>query len=233
MDYKIKLELYEGPYELLYHLIKNSKVNIYDISFVKIIDQYMQYVDVINENNPELRSNFFLITSSLLELKSRLLLPETTIVDDTEENIEIIEINKIFNALEEYKKYKNAAKILRDLELKESNIFYRKSNYELSKRKKSSVATLVKSYQKFKISSQGNYGNNKRYMIREKLTHIIQILRRVTYISFSKFIKNSKTREDIISYFIALLELEKRGYATTSQSSNFGNIIVKRGKKNG
>lgn len=233
MDYMVRIELYEGPYELLYHLIKDSKVNIYDVSFIKIIDQYIEYVNTLEEYNPELSSNFFFITSSLLELKSRMILPNNSGIEQQDESEDIVEINKILSAIEEYKKYKDIAKKLRDLELKENNIFYRKTAFELKKKKSYSVSSLSKAYQKYRSSEIEIFNNNKRYTVHEKIFQITQMLRKVAYLSFNKFAKNSKTRQDIISFFIALLEMGKRGLTITTQSANFGDILIKRGKKHG
>lgn len=237
MDYKIKSELFEGPYELLYHLIKNSKISIYDVSFVNIIDQYLQYMDKIKEFNPDKFSNFILITSSLLELKSRMLLPNENMIKDkdTIDNTDILEtqeINKIFYALEEYKKYKNLAYNLRKMELNESNIYYKNNLKIKTKKNKYDINLLANKYKKFIKPSNEQYKKSKNFSIKQKIYTIIELLRKVKIISFYKLIKYNKTKEDIISCLIAVLELEKRSLVKTSQISNFDDIVIKRGRKN-
>ncbi len=235
MDYKIKLELYEGPYELLYHLIKNSKINVYDISFVNIIDQYMEYINHINETNPEIFFDFILITSTLLEIKSKMLLPKIKKEDDintTDEAIDVKKIDEFYYNLEEYKKYKNVAAELRKIELTENNVFYKTDTVTLNKKNSADISQIAKIYKKYINNFDKQYSKGKKFSIRQKTTYILNILSKVKHITFDRFIKNSKTKEDVISYLIAVLELGKKNFIYTYQSSNFDDILIKRGKTN-
>ena len=235
MDYKIKLKLYEGPYELLYQLIKNSKINIYDISFVKIIDQYLEYINLINETNPEMFSNFILITSTLLEIKSKRLLPaELKNEKNEEDNLETTDnanIDEFYSTFEEYKKYKNIAYKLKEMETYEGNVFYKKNGININNKNQLSIKLLVKSYKKYQNNFGKQYNRSKNFSIKQKIVYILKMLKNVSKVNFNKFIKKSKTKEEVISYLIAVLELDKRNLIVTYQSSNFDEILIKRGDK--
>ena len=235
MDYKIKLKLYEGPYELLYQLIKNSKINIYDISFVKIIDQYLEYINLINETNPEMFSNFILITSTLLEIKSKMLLPAELKNEKNEEDnlgtADNANIDEFYSKFEEYKKYKNIAYKLKEMETYESNVFYKNNGININNKNKLSIKLLVKSYKKYQNNLGKQYNRSKNFSIKQKVVYILKMLKNVSKVTFNKFIKKSKTKEEVISYLIAVLELDKRNLIVTYQSSNFDEILIKRGDK--
>ena len=235
MDYKIKLKLYEGPYELLYQLIKNSKINIYDISFVKIIDQYLEYINLINETNPEMFSNFILITSTLLEIKSKRLLPAELKNEKNEEDnlgtADNANIDEFYSKFEEYKKYKNIAYKLKEMETYESNVFYKNNGININNKNKLSIKLLVKSYKKYQNNLGKQYNRSKNFSIKQKVVYILKMLKNVSKVTFNKFIKKSKTKEEVISYLIAVLELDKRNLIVTYQSSNFDEILIKRGDK--
>ena len=235
MDYKIKLKLYEGPYELLYQLIKNSKINIYDISFVKIIDQYLEYINLINETNPEMFSNFILITSTLLEIKSKRLLPAELKNEKNEEDnlgtADNANIDEFYSKFEEYKKYKNIAYKLKEMETYEGNVFYKKNGININNKNQLSIKLLVKSYKKYQNNFGKQYNRSKNFSIKQKVVYILKMLKNVSKVTFNKFIKKSKTKEEVISYLIAVLELDKRNLIVTYQSSNFDEILIKRGDK--
>ena len=235
MDYKIKLKLYEGPYELLYQLIKNSKINIYDISFVKIIDQYLEYINLINETNPEMFSNFILITSTLLEIKSKRLLPAELKNEKNEEDnlgtADNANIDEFYSKFEEYKKYKNIAYKLKEMETYEGNVFYKKNGININNKNQLSIKLLVKSYKKYQNNFGKQYNRSKNFSIKQKIVYILKMLKNVSKVNFNKFIKKSKTKEEVISYLIAVLELDKRNLIVTYQSSNFDEILIKRGDK--
>ncbi len=235
MDYKIKLKLYEGPYELLYQLIKNSKINIYDISFVKIIDQYLEYINLINETNPEMFSNFILITSTLLEIKSKMLLPAELKNEKNEEDnlgtADNANIDEFYSKFEEYKKYKNIAYKLKEMETYEGNVFYKKNGININNKNQLSIKLLVKSYKKYQNNFGKQYNRSKNFSIKQKIVYILKMLKNVSKVNFNKFIKKSKTKEEVISYLIAVLELDKRNLIVTYQSSNFDEILIKRGDK--
>ena len=106
MDINIKLESFEGPMDLLYSLIIKNKIDIYDIPIVELTDQYLEYVDYMQRENMDSISEFILMAATLIEIKSKMLLPKE--VD--ENNKEIDPREELVNRLVEYKKFKTLAK---------------------------------------------------------------------------------------------------------------------------
>ena len=127
MEYKIVLETFEGPLDLLLHLIEKAKVDIYDIPISDITDQYMLYLDNMKELDLEIASEFIVMASTLLEIKSKMLLPAK---NNTNDNIqmEMEETDpraELVRRLIEYKKYKKVAEEFKIQELNQNKVFYK------------------------------------------------------------------------------------------------------------
>ena len=123
-DYKVKLEVFEGPLDLLLYLIKRDEVDIYDISIERITKQYLSYLDAFQVLNIELAGEFIVMAANLLYIKSRTLLPveQQMAEEDAEEDDPRWEL---IRQLIEYKKFKEAASLMRDQEAMQENLFAR------------------------------------------------------------------------------------------------------------
>ena len=127
MDYKIVLETFEGPLDLLLHLIEKAKVDIYDIPISDIPDQYMEYLNNMKELDLEIASDFLVMASTLLEIKSKMLLPAKNI-ENEDRQLEMEEIDpriELVRRLVEYKKYKKVAEELKIQEINQNKVFYK------------------------------------------------------------------------------------------------------------
>ena len=125
MNYEVKLEEFEGPLDLLLHLVKKENIDIFDISIEKIIKQYLDYIENLKKGNLDITSEYLVMAAELMELKSKLLLP-----NKTEEEIEEIEEakNELFDRIVEYEKYKAITPTLKELEKFRSEVYTRDSD---------------------------------------------------------------------------------------------------------
>ena len=120
----VKLNVFEGPLDLLLHLIEKNKVNIYDIPIVTITEQYLDYVNHMEEEDLDVMSEFLVMAATLIRIKSKMLLPKVTEDDEEEEDPR----DELVRRLLEYKMYKYAASELKDLELDGAKAFYKKES---------------------------------------------------------------------------------------------------------
>ena len=120
----VKLNVFEGPLDLLLHLIEKNKVNIYDIPIVTITEQYLDYVNHMEEEDLDVMSEFLVMAATLIRIKSKMLLPKVTEEDEEEEDPR----EELVRRLLEYKMYKYAASELKDLELDGAKAFYKKES---------------------------------------------------------------------------------------------------------
>ena len=235
--YAIKIENFEGPLDLLCHLIDKNKMNIYDIKLSEITDQYIDYINQMEEMNLEVTSEFLLMASTLLYLKSKNLLPS-----QVEEEKELTE-EELLRRIIEYKKYKEITKTLREY-YQENNkcIFKLPDEIELPKQK------LERNYEQSLISN--TYAdivekNSKRlnrnakniekiaitetYTVADKVkTMFRELIRNKKFVFNNLFSKKKCSRPEIVTAFTGLLELSRRSKVLTSQEKLFGNIEVEK-----
>jgi len=127
-EYKIKLPTFEGPFDLLFHLIKKAEVDIWSISIAEITDQYLAYLQSMKELNLDIASEFLVMAATLLRLKSKLLLPRPIKSDEEQEEEDLFEIHsaeELFQRLEEYRFFKEVAQHLLQREEEQQKIFLR------------------------------------------------------------------------------------------------------------
>ena len=127
MGISVKLEAFEGPLDLLLHLIDKNKINIYDIPIVQITEQYMDYIRQLNSRNLDVMSEFLVMASTLLRIKSEMLLPK--IKNEEEEREESDPRQELVRRLLEYKMYKYISQELKDRQMDASMIYLKKKQY--------------------------------------------------------------------------------------------------------
>ena len=121
MDYSVKIDAFEGPLDLLLHLIKKSNISIYDISVEEITNQYLDYINKMEELNIDVASSYLVMAASLVELKSKSLLPHKEEKEDNDE--EELSRDSLINRLVEYQKYKDITSKFKELELERNQIY--------------------------------------------------------------------------------------------------------------
>lgn len=244
MTYEIKIEDFEGPLDLLLHLINENELDIYDIPIAKITVQYIDYLNQMKSLNLEITSEFILMASELLEIKSKMLLPNP--IYETEEYMAVEEDprDELVNKLLEYKKYKNAASIFEDRYSSYGKIYY-KEQEDLSQFTKEvpveelnkdleedlllkAVKRVLNSIDKFDTHREDYFENVKRdlYTVEDKLLYIENIIKEQFKINFLDLINEISSKQEIIVTFLALLELLKINKIRVVQNALFDDIII-------
>lgn len=237
--YEIRLDNFEGPLDLLCHLVDKNKMDIHEVNISKITDQYIEYINAMKELNLDVTSEFVLMASTLLFIKSKSLLPKQ--VEDEGELTEEELIHRII----EYKKYKEISKRLREQFDIYSKRFYKlPDKIELPKRKleeKYSSNLLEEAYKNLlernKEKINVNAANIERIAITETVTvtskvkDIFRELMKKPRFVFNKLCKSKKyTKLETVTAFTGLLELTRRNKVKTEQEKIFGDITVERAR---
>lgn len=232
MEYNIVLERYQGPMDLLLDLIRKNEIDIYDIPIFEITEQFLDYMEKANKINLELTSDFILMASTLLEIKSKMLLPKIKF-DDEEEDGEDAR-KELVEKLLEYEKYQQLSGLLKKNEEYETRAFYRKksempdfSDKDLLKDLK--VNDLSKAFMNILIRNK-NKVVKSIYRENFSVETAINVLKSRLLIKnkfyFTKLLEDYPSREELISLFLGLLELIRNGILSAKQTENFTDIFI-------
>lgn len=238
MEYKIKLNAYEGPLDLLLDLIHKSKIDIYDIPINTITEQFIEYIKDMEVLDLDIASEFLVMAATLLEIKSKMLLPkEKIILDDME--VEIDPRAELVKRLMEYKLYKDITQDLRLSELIESKVFYKPredlssysdldldmGNVDLDMLVKAIHNVLTNRRLKSRDINISEV-QREEFTISECIRNIEEKLSLKNSIKFSELLNHEYNREEIITYFLSLLELIRLKSIYIMQDELFGDLII-------
>lgn len=239
---KIRVADFEGPFDLLLYLIKKNKMNIYNVEIYKITNQYLQYLDTMKEMDLEITSEFIVIAATLIEIKSKSLLPKVKKVEEVEEDVE----KKLLEKLILYKKIKASTEYFKKVSL-ENNISYSKkpeiiediSDNKIDNKELFKDLTLIDLYNIYnkllevKKNKKNDFNIIQRniktdqYKIEDKYDYILKSLKKNNIRKFSEFINKCENKLECVVTFLALLELIKQKQVKIYQNSNFEDIIIK------
>ncbi|MBI3795175.1 MAG: segregation/condensation protein A [Nitrospinae bacterium] len=216
-DYKIKLDVFEGPFDLLLHLIKEEELNIYDIPISKITTQYFEYLDVMKQLNMDVAGEFLVMASTLVYIKSRMLLPSPPATEEDDASGQDPR-EELVRRLLEYKKFKDAAVTLREKETLQTNSFSREflSDWDENDSdylKEVSVFQLLALFRKILTDSgQGHLYEVtlEDVSVTEKMNEIMDLMATTPKVLFQDFFNKLTNKMEIIGTFLALLELIKQ-----------------------
>jgi len=240
MAYKVKLDVFEGPFDLLVYLIETAEMSIYDIQVAEITTQYMEYIQQMQKQDVTLAGEFMVLAATLIELKSRMLLPGSHAEEGEEAEDPRSElVQKIL----EYKKCKAQAALLTEQEEYSRRIF-KKPQEDLSVYTKEPDETLnldlkafVKAFEVFLQKKKRIEEMRQRYVRveREHMTlehsteQIKSYFRGKRRITFTELLGGEKTRYNAVLTFMSLLELIRHKMVTAKQNVNFGEIVLTSG----
>ncbi|NBI06610.1 segregation and condensation protein A [Senegalia massiliensis] len=241
MKYNITLESFEGPFDLLYHLIEKSEVDIYDVSIAKIAEQYIEFISKMQELDLEVTSEFLLMAATLLEIKSKMLLPKNDIKDDQMEMEGIDPREELIERLIIYKKYKNAANELKNKFDIHGKVFY-KPKEEISYPENKDITiegidlnNLVKAFDRILKSNNFKKNDLKFHEIKKEEMSIEQAMKfvqnkldNIEKIEFTNLFEDKLTRTNIVAIFVAILELLKLKKIDIIQENNFTDISIRK-----
>ena len=237
--YNIKLENFEGPLDLLCHLVDKNKMEIDKVNITEITDQYIEYLNTMEKLNLEIASEFIVMLSTLVYLKSKNLLPKE--VDNEEEITEEELIRRII----EYKKYKEIIKKLREnYEQHSKKVFKLPEKIELPNRKlerKYEKEDIIESYKSLIERNENKKNKNainiekiaiiETVTVASKVKDIFRELVKKQKFIFSKLCANKRySKLETVTAFSGVLELSRRNKIITEQQENFGDIIVQKNK---
>ncbi len=238
--YSIKIDNFEGPLDLLCYLIDKNKMNIYDVNLTEITNQYIEYLNAMEEMNLEIASEFIVMASTLLYLKSKNLLPK-----QEEEEEEITE-EELIRRIIEYKKFKEMSKVFRENYVIFSNRFYKgQEEIKLPKQKlekdygSEKIPDIYKSLvERNSVKINQNAKNIEKialvdkYTVADKVKEMYKILTKQKKFVFNKLFSIKKhEKQEVVTAFSGLLELSRRSKVETSQEEIFGDITVEEKKK--
>ncbi len=233
MEYKFKAQEFEGPLDLLLHLIKQENIDIFNINIADITDQYLKYINRMEELNLNVDSEYLVMASELIELKSRELLPHDEEEDEYEEDPK----EQLINRLVEYQKYKEISYELKSYENERRELFSKvpslldefhddsvKINEEVS------LDDLLKAFMKFQEKKAYEKPLNtvvtrKEYSVHKRSREIISKLKKLKKMKFDELF-DVYTKEYVVVTFLAILNLAKNGELLIKQDRNLDSIIL-------
>lgn len=228
--YKVELDVFEGPLDLLLYLIKQDEIDIYDIPIVRITNQYMQYLDVMKMLDLNIAGEFIVMAATLMMIKSRMLLPvedRPEVEDEEDPRWDLV------RQLVEYKKFKDAAAHLGDLEVRQENMFSR-TGEGIQLGPEPDVA--LEDVSIFDLISAFNEALKKapreelkeifaeEFTVADKIDVIMQVMKTKGRASLSRLLGGMTHRYEMVCTFLAILELIRLKQVRAAQSDHFGDI---------
>lgn len=234
MDICVKLDIFEGPLDLLLYLVKKNEIDIYNIPLAEITRQYLEYLEIMKALNLEIAGDFLVMAATLIYLKSKMLLPQD---EQEQEEIEEEIRSELIDKLEEYRKFKEAARVLEERRQSSIQYFHRRTVPEIIdldfteefRGFEASIVDLIDAFSKVlkRIPSQRFIEViAEEYTIEEKIDFILTLLEEKGIIYFDQIWNRMRNRMEAIVTFLALLELIKSRLLIIRQIGLFGQIRV-------
>lgn len=244
MEINVKLQVFEGPLDLLLHLIDKNKVDIYDIPIVEITDQYMAYIRQMEEANLDVMSEFLLMAATLLDIKSRMLLPQEKV--EEEEDAEDPRAELVQQLLE-YKMYKTISYELKDRQMDAEHIFYKEPTLpqevlayqqpvdlqelmsDLTLNKLNDIfQQVIKRQDNRRDPIRSTFGKIKKEEVSmdQKMEWTVEYAKCHKTFSFKNLLEKSASKTEVIVTFLCILEMMKAGQIFISQEDTFSDIII-------
>ncbi len=242
--YKVKLQSFEGPFDLLVYLIESAEMSIYDIRISEITSQYLDYIRAMEEQNIEVAQEFMVLAASLIEIKSRMILPRVN--EEGEPVIEEDPRKELVQRILEYKHFKEISEAFKIREERMSHV-YSKPQEDISEYLNNpdeylslDIGSFAAAFRLFIQRKQRIEAVRKHYtrIERERSTmehRIGSILKTVrkslgSVFNFRDLVEDKKDKYDIIVTFSSLLEMAKERVVNVEQKHNYGNIEVSAGE---
>ncbi|WIF94736.1 segregation and condensation protein A [Caminicella sporogenes] len=244
MSYNVKLKTFEGPFDLLFHLIEKSEIDIYNIPISDITNQYLSYINKMKSLDMEVASEFLVMAATLLEIKSKMLLPNGE-EEQLEFDVKGVDPRKdLVIKLIEYKKFKNIAEYFKSREEVYGKVFFKNQDDLESYINKDKIKLVNMSMEekllvnaiKKVLSKTNKIDKNRRqffkelkreiYTVEDKINLFQKKLEKVENIKFYELFDKNTSRLEIIVTFLALLELLKLKKISVKQDKLFDEIII-------
>lgn len=237
-DYKVKFEVFEGPLDLLLYLIKKEEVDIWDINLTKLATEFLEYIELMKMLDLDIAGEFLVMAATLMYIKSRELLPKDQRVSPDGEEDEDDPRFELIRRLIEYKKFKDAAAGLQKMEAEQEHIYPRlgiRAEIEpapLIRRQEASIfdllAALNNIIKRLSQTSQIQEIEDDPWTLTDKIEFIIEQLSVKEVVRFSELFQKTTSRPEIVTTFLALLELIRLKQVVAYQTEDFGEIEIYR-----
>ncbi|MEM6910872.1 MAG: segregation/condensation protein A [Verrucomicrobiota bacterium] len=234
-DYKVQLDVFEGPLDLLLYLIKKDEIDIYEISLERITKQYLAYLNTFKLLNIELASEFIVMAANLMYIKSRTLLPKHVQPPEDEEDEEDPRW-ELIRQLIEYKKFKDAAGFLRQRAEEEARAFPpipewpESGTDEPDPLPEVGIFDLIRAFQKVlrRFEEEEVFGEilDDRFTVGDQIDRLMRATLAGDRLAFSSLFQDAHSRSEVIVTFLALLELMKLNEFRIEQDQAFGEILL-------
>ena len=233
MTYKVKLEVFEGPLDLLLYLIKKEELDIKDIPIAKITDQYLEYLELMQLMDLDIAGEFLVMAATLMHIKSRMLLPPDQLEqEDAEEDPRA----ELVRRLLEYKKFKEAASQLASMESQQKHLFPRVGSInpeEMTIPKdllfEANLFDLITAFTKVLKDIPKDIFHEvvkDEFTVAQKMHDILHMMVEKPSIFFLDLFKTARSKREMITTFLALLELIKQKVAVVKQAQPFSDIEI-------
>jgi segregation and condensation protein A len=237
-QYQVKFEVFEGPLDLLLYLIKKEEVDIYSVNLTKLATQFIEYIEMMREFDLEIAGEFLVMASTLMYIKSRELLPVDQQAQVEEEEDGEDPRWELIRQLVEYKKFKDAAAQLQELEARQEGVYPRLPIKPVFEEEKplakpdvsifdllNAVNSVLKRFEK-RDNPREIYED--KWSVSEKIEHIVKVMTTQTAVRFSELFESATSRSEVVCTFLALLELIRLKQLVCAQSGDFGEIEIKK-----
>ncbi len=243
MELTVKLQVFEGPLDLLLHLLEKNKVNIYDIPIVEITKQYLEYIAQMQRDDLNVMSEFLVMAATLIDIKSRMLLPKQESEEEEPEDPRA----ELVQQLLEYKMYKYMAYELKDRQLEAEQLFFKKPTipsevveYEepvdleelvgdLNLARLNQIFKTIMKKQNDKIDPvRSKFGKieKEEVSLSDKMIYVEEYCKTHKRFSFRNLLEAQHGKMQVIVTFLAILEMMKMGKMFISQETTFGDILI-------
>ena len=226
---RVRLDIFEGPLDLLLYLIKKEHLNIYDIPIAKVIEQYLQFLELMKLLDINLASEYLVTAANLISIKSKMILPREEESQEEEEDPR----DELVRKLLEYEKFKEAAEFLRDKEIERNRYFKRPaldsepgevyieaSIFDLISAFKSALKEIPKDIF-FEVVKD-------EFTVEDKIHDLLHLLLVKEKVSLEELFSSAKSKLEIVVTFLAILELIKLKEIAAIQEELFGSILIAR-----
>ncbi len=236
MRYKVKLDVFEGPFDLLVYLIENAEMSIYDIQVAEITKQYIEYVERIQKIDAVLAGEFMVLAASLIEIKSKMLLPRQNI--EGEPDLMEDPRSELVQKLLEYKRYKQAAAYLEEQEERMQRV-HTKPREDLTVYTKEpdvylslDLAAFVKVFGLFlqkkkrlgEVRARYNIIRQQQMTVESRIEQIRRLFDGKKRLKFRELLGQERTRQNVVLTFLSMLELIRQKTVKVSQNVNYGEM---------
>ncbi|TKJ31990.1 segregation/condensation protein A [bacterium (candidate division B38) B3_B38] len=239
-EFKVRLPAFEGPLDLLLHIIHTEQIDIYDIPIASITRQYLDYLNLMTELNLDIASEFLLMAATLIYMKSKMLVPQPIPEIDKEEFYCLR--TELTTQLLEHQKFQQAARLLREKEKEHSTLWSRSELTSAAPPRQedvlleATVFDIVSAFYKVLESRKEEKPLHllpERYTVEEKMEEIVERLHQEERLRFFNLARELQSREELIVTFLALLELVRQQLILLYQTRKFRDILILPAMKKG